>query len=188
LSAGAASAVRIRIGAATEGRDPERREKEEPLHIDLRDFDAPRFVADRQSTLPAPGETRHGASPGANGAPRKETGMIRRSTAEWRGDGMHGAGALSTQSGAFKDQPYSFKTRFESEDGKAGTNPEELLGAAHAGCFAMATAFALSGAGHAPEHLKVTAAVDLQKVEGGFAISQITLDLEAKIPGIDAAK
>ncbi len=113
--------------------------------------------------------------------------MIRKSTAEWRGDGLHGAGALTTQSGAFKDQPYSFKTRFQSEDGKAGTNPEELLGAAHAGCFAMAVAFALSQAGHAPEHLVVTAGVDLQKDGDGFAIKTIALELEAKVPGIDAA-
>ena len=77
--------------------------------------------------------------------------MIRKSTAAWKGDGLHGKGAITMQSGAFKDQPYGFNTRFQSEDGKAGTNPEELLGAAHAGCFAMATAFALSGAGHAPE-------------------------------------
>ena len=101
---------------------------------------------------------------------------------------MHGEGALTTQSGVFHDQPYSFKTRFQSEDGKAGTNPEELLGAAHAGCFAMALAFALTEAGHAPEHVAVTASVDLQKVEGGFAIANITLDLEAKVPRIDAAK
>jgi osmotically inducible protein OsmC len=121
-------------------------------------------------------------------AAKGDVSMIRRSTAEWRGDGLHGAGSLTTQSGAFKDQPYSFKTRFESEDGKAGTNPEELLGAAHAGCFAMAVSFALTEAGHAPERLVVIASVDLQKVEGGFGITQITLDLEAKVPGIDAAK
>ncbi|HEY8086529.1 MAG TPA: OsmC family peroxiredoxin, partial [Polyangiaceae bacterium] len=96
--------------------------------------------------------------------------MIRKSTAVWKGDALHGAGELTTQSGAFTKQPYSFKTRFQSEDGKAGTNPEELIGAAHAGCFAMALSFALTEAGHAPESLTVTAAVDLQKVEAGFAI------------------
>src|ERR1700685_556715 len=67
--------------------------------------------------------------------------MIRKSTARWQGDGLHGKGALTTQSGVFRDQPYSFKTRFQSEDGKAGTNPEELLGAAHAGGYAMALSF-----------------------------------------------
>jgi osmotically inducible protein OsmC len=114
--------------------------------------------------------------------------MIRKSTARWRGNGMQGQGELTTQSGVFHDQPYSFRTRFQSEDGKAGTNPEELIGAAHAGCYAMALAFALSDAGHAPEELRVTAAVDLQKVEAGFAIAGIALDLEGRVPGIDAAK
>jgi lipoyl-dependent peroxiredoxin len=114
--------------------------------------------------------------------------MIRTSTAVWRGDGLHGKGELGTQSGVFKGQPYSFQTRFQSEDGKAGTNPEELLGAAHAGCFAMATSFALSEAGHPPEELHVSAGVELSKVEGGFAITNIALSLEARVPGLDDAK
>src|SRR5258708_31745850 len=114
--------------------------------------------------------------------------MIRKSTAVWKGDGLHGAGALTMQSGVFHDQPYSFKTRFQSEDGKAGTNPEELLGAAHAGCFAMALSFALSEAGHPPAELRVTASVDLAKVDDGFAIQSIALDTEARVPGIDPAK
>jgi osmotically inducible protein OsmC len=113
--------------------------------------------------------------------------MIRKSTAVWKGDGLHGQGSLTTQSGVFHDQPYSFKTRFESQDGKAGTNPEELLGAAHAGCFAMATSFALSGAGHAPDELHVSASVDLQKEGEGFKIANIALTLDAKISGIDDA-
>src|SRR5271169_680024 len=99
--------------------------------------------------------------------------MIRKSTAVWQGDGLHGTGALTTQSGALKEQPYSFKTRFQSEDGKAGTNPEELLGAAHAGCFAMAVLHALSGAGHPPAELRVTAAVDISKVNDSFVIRSI---------------
>ncbi|HEY2513705.1 MAG TPA: OsmC family protein [Polyangiaceae bacterium] len=114
--------------------------------------------------------------------------MIRKSTAVWRGDGLHGKGGLTTQSGVFKDQPYSFNTRFQSEDGKAGTNPEELLGAAHAGCFAMALSFALTEAGHKADELTVVAAVDLQKSDDGFAIKTIALDLTGKVPGIDAAK
>ena len=114
--------------------------------------------------------------------------MIRTSTAVWRGDALRGKGELSTQSGVFKGQPYSFQTRFQSEDGKAGTNPEELLGAAHAGCFAMATSFALTEAGHPPEELHVSAGVDVQKVEGGFAIENIALTLEARVPGLDDAK
>jgi osmotically inducible protein OsmC len=113
--------------------------------------------------------------------------MIRKSTAKWQGDGLHGKGTLSTQSGAFQSQPYSFQTRFQSEDGKAGTNPEELLAAAHAGCFAMATSFALTNAGHAPEELRVTAGVDITKTDDGFVIKTINLELEAKVSGIDAA-
>jgi lipoyl-dependent peroxiredoxin len=112
--------------------------------------------------------------------------MIRKSTAVWHGNGLQGTGALTTQSGAFKDQPYSYKTRFENEDGKAGTNPEELLGAAHAGCYAMALSFLLSRAGHTPDELRVTASVDLVKVENGFAIQSVALDLEARVPGLDA--
>ena len=114
--------------------------------------------------------------------------MIRKSTARWQGDGLHGKGTLTTQSGAFQAQPYSFQTRFQSEDGKAGTNPEELLGAAHAGCFAMALSFALTDAGHVPEELRVTAGVDIVKTDAGFAVKSINLELEAKVPGIDAAK
>jgi osmotically inducible protein OsmC len=114
--------------------------------------------------------------------------MIRKSTAVWKGDGKSGSGAVTTQSGALRDQAYSFQTRFVSEDGKAGTNPEELIGAAHAGCYAMALSFALSDAGHPPAELKVTAAVDIQKVADGFAITSIALDLEGRVPGIDAGK
>jgi osmotically inducible protein OsmC len=113
--------------------------------------------------------------------------MIRKSTAVWRGDGAHGTGTLTTQSGALREQPYSAKLRFENEDGKAGTNPEELLGAAHAACYAMALSFALADAGHAPAELRVTAAVDISRVEGGFAIGSIALDLVGEVPGIDAA-
>jgi osmotically inducible protein OsmC len=114
--------------------------------------------------------------------------MIRKSTAVWRGDGLHGSGALTMQSGTFQDQPYSFKTRFQSEDGKAGTNPEELLGAAHAGCYAMALSVALTDAGHPPAELRVTAGVDLVKTDDGFAIKGIALDLEARVTGVDRDK
>src|SRR5438874_9685696 len=114
--------------------------------------------------------------------------MKRTSKAVWRGNGMEGQGSLTTQSGVFKDQPYSFKTRFQSEDGRAGTNPEELIGAAHAGCFAMALSFALTGDGHPPEELSVSATVKMEKREAGWAIEQIELELTGKVPGIDAAK
>lgn len=114
--------------------------------------------------------------------------MIRTSTAVWRGDGLHGKGELTSQSGALSGQPYSFHTRFQNEDGRAGTNPEELLAAAHAGCFAMAVSFALSEAGHAPQELHVTASVDLVKADPGFAIKTIGLELEAAVTGLDDAQ
>ena len=114
--------------------------------------------------------------------------MIRKSTAVWRGDALHGGGALTTQSGAFREQPYSFKTRFQSEDGKAGTNPEELLAAAHAGCYAMALSFALGNAGHPPAELNVRASVDLERVGEAFAITSISLEVGARLAGIDPAK
>jgi len=111
--------------------------------------------------------------------------MIRKSMTEWQGDGPNGSGSLSTESGALRAQAYSFKTRFQSgDDRKAVTNPEELLGAAHAACFAMTVAFILTEAGHAPKRLKVTAAVDISKVGAGFAITSIALDLEAHVEGI----
>jgi lipoyl-dependent peroxiredoxin len=112
--------------------------------------------------------------------------MIRKSTTEWHGNGPNGSGSISTESGALRAQPYSFKTRFQREEGKAGTNPEELLGAAHAACFAMTVAFVLTDAGHAPTKLAVTAAVDISKVGEGFVITSIALDLEARVEGLDA--
>ena len=113
--------------------------------------------------------------------------MIRKSTARWQGNGPQGKGELSTHSGALQSLPYSFQTRFQNEDGKAGTNPEELLAAAHAGCFAMSVSFALTRAEHPPEELNVTAAVDIVKTDAGFVIKNIHLDLEARAPGVDAA-
>jgi osmotically inducible protein OsmC len=115
--------------------------------------------------------------------------MIRKSTTEWQGDGPSGSGSLNTESGALQAQPYSFKTRFQAghggkEDGKAVTNPEELLGAALAACFSMTVAFILTEAGHAPKRLKVTSAVDISKVGAGFGITSIALDLEAQVEGI----
>jgi len=114
--------------------------------------------------------------------------MVRKSTAVWKGSGMEGTGVLTTQSGVLHDQPYSFNTRFKSEDGKAGTNPEELVAAAHAGCYAMALSFALTNSGHAPQELRVSAGVDVQRGDAGFSIVGIALDLEARVSGLDAAK
>lgn len=114
--------------------------------------------------------------------------MKRTAEAQWKGDGLTGQGNISTQSGAFKKQPYSFKTRFESLDGKAGTNPEELLAAAHGGCFTMAVSFILSGAGFKPESLDTTTTVEIVNENGSFSISNIHLELTAVVPGISEDK
>jgi osmotically inducible protein OsmC len=105
------------------------------------------------------------------------------SDAEWRGDLKDGAGTLRLGSGAFEGR-YSFKSRFE--DGP-GTNPEELIAAAHAACFSMALSAALSQKGHVPTRIHTKATVDFGPVTGGFAISRITLETEGQVPGIDAA-
>src|SRR6478736_6950408 len=111
--------------------------------------------------------------------------MIRKAKAVWRGTGKDGNGDLTTDSGVLSSTPYSFKTRFESEP---GTNPEELIAAAHAGCFTMALAFALQQAGLTPTELRTEAAVSLDPDGAGFKISRSALTLRAKIPGIDEAK
>jgi osmotically inducible protein OsmC len=104
--------------------------------------------------------------------------------AEWKGNLAQGSGRLKLGSGAF-DGPYSFKSRFE--EGQSATNPEELIGAAHAGCFSMALAAQLTKAGHPPTRIHTAAKVKLEKVGEAFAITHIDLDTEAEIPGIDAA-
>lgn len=104
--------------------------------------------------------------------------------AHWEGDIKRGKGTISTESGALKQQPYGFNTRFE---GKPGTNPEELIGAAHAGCFSMALSLMLGEAGYTPESIDTTANVSLDKVDGGFAITKIELTSTVKLPGIDEA-
>jgi len=115
--------------------------------------------------------------------------MLKRTgTAVWRGTGMEGKGTLDTTSGALKNLPYGTHERFGSEDGKAGTNPEELVAAAHAGCFCMALSFALTGAGHPPEELRCKATVAIDKEGVHWFYKNITLDLEGKVPGIDQAK
>ena len=107
--------------------------------------------------------------------------IVRDATAVWTGAGKDGRGILTTQSGTLKETPYSFTTRFG--DGK-GTNPEELIAAAHAGCFSMALAFKLSGAGHPPEQLETKA--DLTMVQEGnvWRIATVTLNVKAKVPGV----
>ena len=110
--------------------------------------------------------------------------MIRTAKAHWAGDGKSGEGTLTTQSHVLNSQPYSFKLRFENADGQAGTNPEELIAAAHSGCFSMALAFALQAAGFTATAIDTEASVDLQPAEGGFSITAITLKLAASVPGI----
>lgn len=112
----------------------------------------------------------------------------RTASAVWQGTGAEGAGKLNGPSGVFSDTPYSTKARFQNEDGKAGTNPEELIAAAHAGCFAMALSFQLSGAGFPPAELRVSANIDMEKQEAGWAFEKITLVLEGDVPGITNEK
>jgi lipoyl-dependent peroxiredoxin len=110
--------------------------------------------------------------------------MIRKATAVWRGIGRAGSGNLSTDSGVLAQTPYSFKTRFENEK---GTNPEELIAAAHAGCFTMALAFQLQGAGFTPTELTTEAAVSLDPEGQGFRITRSALTLRASVPNLDEA-
>ena len=110
--------------------------------------------------------------------------MIRKARAEWRGTGKDGNGDLSTDSGVLAKTAYSFKTRFQNEK---GTNPEELLAAAHAGCFTMALAFQLQTAGFTPTSLSTEAAVSLDQEGAGFKISKSALTLVAEVPGLDQA-
>jgi osmotically inducible protein OsmC len=111
--------------------------------------------------------------------------MIRKAKAVWSGSGRTGNGNLSTDSGVLDATPYSYKTRFENEK---GTNPEELLAAAHAGCFTMAVAFALQTAGYTATELTTEAAVTIEAEGQGFRISRSVLTLRATVPNISAAK
>mgnify|MGYP001055855412 CR=1 FL=1 len=108
--------------------------------------------------------------------------MIKKTaSAHWSGGLKDGKGQISTESGALSNQPYGFNTRFED---KAGTNPEELIGAAHAGCFSMALSMILHDFDAVADDIDTTATVGLEEKDGGFAITTIHLDLTAKIPGI----
>jgi len=110
--------------------------------------------------------------------------MIRKAKAIWRGTGRAGSGTLSSDSGVLAETPYSFKTRFESEK---GTNPEELIAAAHAGCFTMALAFQMQAAGVTPTELATEAEIPLEQEGQGFKISKSALTLRAKVPNLDEA-
>ena len=111
--------------------------------------------------------------------------MNRKARAVWQGTGKDGSGQLTSDSGVLSSTPYSFKTRFENEK---GTNPEELIAAAHAGCFTMALAFQLQGAGFTPTELATEAVVSLEQEGSGFTIKKSALTLNAKVPNIDRAK
>lgn len=112
----------------------------------------------------------------------------RKATATWKGTGKEGAGSVTTMSGALNDLPHSFLTRFVSEDGKAGTNPEELIAAAHASCFTMKLSFVLNAAGFTADNLECTATVKMDKVGDGMGVVGIHLDLKGTVPGITAEK
>lgn len=111
--------------------------------------------------------------------------MVRKGSAVWSGNLKEGKGTVSTESGVLADSQYGFSSRFESG---AGTNPEELIGAAHAGCFSMALSAALGEAGLTPERIATTASITMEKVEGGFAVTKSHLDVEASVPGADEAQ
>ncbi|MEO0008558.1 MAG: osmotically inducible protein [Bacteroidota bacterium] len=112
----------------------------------------------------------------------------RNASAVWNGTGAEGSGELSGPSGVLSGTPYSAAKRFQNEDGKAGTNPEELIAAAHAGCYIMALSFRLSGAGFTPTTLRCDATIDMDNSSGGWAFEKITLNLEAEVPGIEHAQ
>ena len=111
--------------------------------------------------------------------------MQRNASAHWSGGLKDGKGTLTSGSGVLKNTPYSFSTRFESQP---GTNPEELIAAAHAGCFTMALSAQLGNAGMTAQALDTTATVTLEKLEAGFSVTSVHLQVTAKIPGADPAK
>jgi osmotically inducible protein OsmC len=111
--------------------------------------------------------------------------MKRTATARWSGTLKDGSGTLSAPGLVLNKTPYSFKTRFEEDP---GTNPEELIAAAHAGCFSMALSHALSNAGFKPESIETNATVNFDNVDGSWTITNIHLDVRAKVPGLDEAK
>ncbi len=110
--------------------------------------------------------------------------MDSKASAVWKGDLKGGSGAISAPSGVLSGAEYTFATRFE---GRAGTNPEELVAAAHAGCYSMALSHGLASGGHTPDSVSTTATVSLESVEGGFAVTKIHLECSARVPGISRA-
>ena len=110
--------------------------------------------------------------------------MIRKASAVWKGSLKEGKGTISSDSGVLSNTPYSFSTRFENAK---GTNPEELIAAAHAGCFTMALSAQLGTAGITPESLETTASLSLDKLDAGWTVTKIHLEVTARIPGVDKA-
>jgi osmotically inducible protein OsmC len=110
--------------------------------------------------------------------------MIRNASAIWKGSLKEGKGTISTDSGVLSNAQYSFSTRFENG---RGTNPEELIAAAHAGCFSMALSAQLGNAGITPQSVETTAAVTLEKTDAGFTVTRVHLNVTARIPGADQA-
>lgn len=111
--------------------------------------------------------------------------MIKKTaSAQWKGNLKEGTGTISTESGALKDNPYGFNTRFENQP---GTNPEELIGAAHAGCFSMAFSMLLGEQNFTPDSIETQATVSLEKQNDGFAVTAVHLKMSARIPDIDQA-
>jgi osmotically inducible protein OsmC len=110
--------------------------------------------------------------------------MIRKASAVWKGSLKEGKGTISSDSGVLSNTPYSFSTRFENAK---GTNPEELIAAAHAGCFTMALSAQLGNAGITPESLETTASLSLDKLDAGWTVTKIHLEVTARIPGVDKA-
>jgi lipoyl-dependent peroxiredoxin len=110
--------------------------------------------------------------------------MVRKASAVWKGSLKEGKGTISSESGVLSNTAYSFSTRFENAK---GTNPEELIAAAHAGCFTMALSAQLGNAGITPESLETTASLTLDKLEAGWTVTKIHLDVAARIPGADKA-
>jgi osmotically inducible protein OsmC len=110
--------------------------------------------------------------------------MVRKASAVWKGSLKEGKGTISSDSGVLSSTPYSFSTRFENAK---GTNPEELIAAAHAGCFTMALSAQLGNAGITPESLETTASLSLDKLDAGWTVTKVHLDVTARIPGADQA-
>ena len=111
--------------------------------------------------------------------------MQRKASAQWKGGLKDGKGVVSTASGALRNVPYTFSMRFEDAP---GTNPEELVAAAHAGCFSMALSAELGKAGYRPESIETKATLNFDKTDAGFTVTSIHLDVAAKVPGADPAK